>query len=411
MDATRLLNSNNRIQGLSILLTGAGTLEIHQTMLTVLVELGCDVYWQPINLKNEVFDRSIDLVFHLSLLSYGSKYINKLRKKLDKKNPSAVRIDMPLSHPILDSQVLGLVCVSEINSFLRDRKVVQWIHCSVSQKEYKKYGLNTSFFAPLGLDEFFIFKKDRTSLYGQWINQKSAIMKVKRSQIRDKGLKSFEPLLKNKIVYAGTPNSSWEKILLLNLNNKFEFLNENFLPNSKEIFRQLAGVEIEPGNIRGFIEYHYLWSVYVPLQRRRKMVQILSKHFPEYVSIWGDGWDKYINNSFDSSTVPRKFYDQALCCLDFGSLGYDISLYSRTCEIIKSDGLLISGRSSDATDLVEENQFETSDQLIKVIEEVLNPIKRNEKLKNQKLLYSKYSFSKILCEVIEEVYKEMSMVF
>ena len=407
MDTTPLPNSTNLIGGLSILLTGVGTIEIHHTMQTVLVELGYEVYWEPANLKNEVFDRSIDLVFHFSLLSCGSKYISELRKNLDKKNPRAIIIDMPLSHPILDSEALGFVSVDEINTFLRDRKVVQWIHCSTSQKEYKEYGFTNSFFAPLGLDNYLLIKKDHTSLYGEWINNKSNIIKVKRSQIRDKNLKSFEPLLKNKIVYAGSPNSPWEKLLSPNLGNKFEFLKENFLPNSKEIFQKMIGMEIEPGNLRGFIEYHHLWSVYVPLQRRRKMVQILSEHFPEYLSVWGDGWGRYIKGFYETSTVPRQFYDQALCCLDFGSLGIDSPLYGRTCEIIKSDGLLISGRSSETTDLVEENQFETTDQLIKVIEEVLDPSKRSAKFEKQKLLYENYSFKKIICHVIEEAYKNI----
>ena len=68
---------------------------------------------------------------------------------------------------------------------------------------------------------------------------------------------------------------------------------------------------------------------------------------------------------------------------------------------------MISGRSSEACDLVEENQFETFDQLIIVIEEVIDPIKRNEKLKNQKIPYSECGFNKNLCDVIEKAHKEV----
>ena len=206
-------------------------------------------------------------------------------------------------------------------------------------------------------------------------------------------------------MYAGLPNSPWKELISKGSSEKIKFLSEKFLPNSKKVFRELSDIKIEPGNIQGFMEYHHQWALQVPLERRRKMVQFLSKHFRDHISIWGDGWDQYINKSHKTSIAPRYFYNKALCCLDFGSLGVDIGLFPRTCEIIKGGGLLISGFSDTTTELIRENQFETSDELLDIVEDTFDPIKRQTKIEKQMSLHSKYSFEKILSDVFQQAYK------
>ena len=230
-------------------------------------------------------------------------------------------------------------------------------------------------------------------------------MKQAISKMIDPEFYSKESLLGQKIVYAGLPTSPWEELISTGPSEKVKFLTEKFLPNSKKVFRELSDIKIEPGNIQGFMQYHYQWALQVPLQRRRKMVQFLSNHFQDHISIWGDGWDQYINNSHQTSIAPRWFYDKALCCLDFGSLGVDIGLFPRTSEIIKRGGLLISGISDTTTELIIENQFETSDELLNIVEDTFDPIKRQTKMEKQMSLHSKYSFEKILSNVVKQAYK------
>ena len=79
---------------LSVLLTGYGTVELHRSMFTALIDMGCHVFWDYDSDSANIFDRKIDFVFHLNLLPLGTEYIDRLRKKLDRQNPDAIIIDM-----------------------------------------------------------------------------------------------------------------------------------------------------------------------------------------------------------------------------------------------------------------------------------------------------------------------------
>ena len=127
-------------------------------------------------------------------------------------------------------------------------------------------------------------------------------------------------------------------------------------------------------------------------QRRKDKIEELKKI----------GWDKFISHSYPTSLAPRYLYNEARCCMDFGSTHVVTPLFPRTCEIVKAGGLLISGKSADQTELVEENQFKTGEQMLEVIEETFDPVKRNDKLEKQKSLYSKYSFDRIINNVFEQ---------
>ena len=398
---------NHPMEGLSVMITGSGTTELQRSMQSALIELGCNVFFnRSQDIKNEVFDHPIDLVFHISLLSYGTSYINRLRNLLDIKNPSAIIIDTALGHPIIATLGIGLANVTDINSFLKDRRIVQWSMCLTSLKEWKNYGLCNGIFEPLGIQKYCYVTTDNKEAANDWFNKNSAIKRWGYNNIRSNEFDPKKHLIEKKIVYAGIPSSTWEKFMPQGSSEQTDFLAEKFLPNSRELFRKSSNIEIEPGNMAKFIEYHYTWRLKVPLKRRQKMVQLIVKHFSNHVSIWGDGWNKYINQSYATSLAPRFFYDKAMCCLDFGSQEMDTPLFPRTCEIIKRGGLLISGISDDRTELVDENQFETGEQMLDIIEETFDPMKRQIKLEKQMSLYSKYSFNKILCDVVAKAYKK-----
>ena len=397
--------SYDRMKGMSVVLMGLGTIDIHRSIQSSLIEFGCEVFWTMDKPKKELFEHKIEFLFHLDIFSKGANYIDQLRKNLDRQNPDAVIINIPLSHPLLSINGLGISSVNAINSFLKDRRIVLWSMCLTSLKEYQQYGLCNGFFAPLGINEYFLLAKDRKELRDNWFNKHSEYQKVPYHFVQDPSIEDEKPLINEKIVYAGVPNSDWEKLIPpLSLTN-IEFLEENFLPNSKEQFRKESNMEIEPGNMKAFIEYHFLWSVHIPLKRRRRMLQLVSKQFPNHVSIWGDGWEKYINFSYSTSVAPRYFYQQALCCLDFGSTQFETPLYVRTCEIIKMGGLLVSGYGDDSTNLSTGNQFETSDQMLNIIEESFDQNKRQIKMDRQKLLYSKYNLKQSILDLLEQVQK------
>ena len=56
--------------------------------------------------------------FENDIFSKGTNYIDQLRKNLDRQNPDAVIINIPLSHPLLSINGLGISSVNAINSFL-----------------------------------------------------------------------------------------------------------------------------------------------------------------------------------------------------------------------------------------------------------------------------------------------------
>ena len=409
-----LINDIN-MEELSIVLTGIGPVAIHFNLQAALIEAGCNVFWSPYQLTKEVFDHPIDIVFHLGMLSHGTAYINDLRKHLDKNNPKAVIIDLSASHPILSTVQLALKSVSDINKFLRDRKIVQWSVCSTTLREWEEYGLCNGIFAPLGLGRSLYCYRDSTKakgdtaawkqIQGFWINKTLQILKLPSNQIIGPTPQSDEPKLRNKVVYAGVSHSSWENFIPPKMIKKLNFLTENFLPNSKEVFQKITNMKIEQGNMEGFLNYHYSWSISVPLERRRKMVSLLSQHFKNHVSIWGDGWQEYVKEAYGTSMIPRYYYEKANCCLEFGSLGLDTPLYSRTSEIITRGGLLVSGVSSDDGMMIRENEFETSEQMLQIIEETFDPINRQEKLERQMLLFSNFGWDRILPELIVKAYK------
>lgn len=400
MNTTSETLSSTQLEGLSVLLTGSGAIEIHRSIQYALTLAGCNVFWSLTEPNKETFDHPIDIVFHLGIFNCGNAYIDRLRKNLDINNPEAVIIDLPMTHPIIDTISLGLNSVSDINQFLKARRIIEWTVCSTTLKEWEKYGLCNGIFVPLGLSKYFLLGKDLTEATGNWINKDTELLRFAGQQQKGSDILAELPLVKNKIVFAGAPELSWEKFIPAEAIKKFHFLTENFLPNSKEVFEKLTDTKIEQDNIEGFLHYHYSWSISIPLERRRKMVSLVSKYFKNHVSIWGDGWDKYIENTHSTSLTPRYYYDEAMCCLDFGSLGVDTPLFGRTCEIIKGGGLLISGVSGGNTELIKENEFETSEQMLDIIEETFDPIKRQEKLEQQTLLHSKYDLDKLLREVI-----------
>ena len=406
MDTTGQPINNYIMEELSVLIAGRGTTEIQRSLQTSLIEAGCEVYFNRFQkLDKDFFNHPLNFVFYIDLLSKGVRYINELRKLLDIQNPNAIIIDLPSSHPIISTLGLGLKSVDDINTFLKDRRIVQWCMCTTTLEEWNQYGLCNGIYAPLGLGEHYFVTEYLEEAVDNWFNKKSGLTRVENSKITNSYHESKKHLIEQKIVYAGLPTSSWEGLITTGPSEKIKFLSERFLPNSKKVFRELSDVKIEPGNIQGFMEYHHQWALQVPLERRRKMVQFLSKHFQDHISIWGDDWDRYISNSHKTSVTPRWLYDKALCCLDFGSLGVDIGLYARTCEIIKRGGLLISGFSDTTTELIRENQFETSDELLDIVEDTFDPIKRQTKIEKQMSLHSKYSFEKILSDVFQQAYK------
>ena len=406
MDTAMAYIDNRQMEGLSVLITGAGTIEVQSSLQAGLLELGCEVYFNRYGrLEKEIFDHPINIVFHLSILAHGFRYINKLRTLLDIRSPNAIIIDLSLAHPIISTLGLGLNSIDDINTFLKDRRIIQWSMCETTLEEWNQYGLCNGIYAPLGLGKHVFLTKNSKEAVDNWFNKKSELMRVESSTMTNSYQKSKQHLMEQKIVYAGLPTSPWEKFIYKGSSGQIKFLTEKFLPNSKKVFRKLSNIKIEPGNIQGFIEYHHQWALKVPLERRRKMVKFLSKHFRDHISIWGDGWDQYINNSHKTSMLPRWFYNKALCCLDFGSLMFDTSLFPRTCEIIKGGGLLVSGIGDTTTELISENQFETSDELLHIVEDIFDPIKRQTKMEKQMSLHSKYNFEKILSNVVKQAYE------
>jgi hypothetical protein len=396
--------NNIKMEGLRILLAGSGTIEIQHSILTSLVDAGCEVFWSWDELLSDVFDQPIDLVFHLEMLPLGIDYINRLRENLDRKNPEAIIVDIPLAHPVFSYIRFGIESVDEFNYFLKSQKIIQWSMCRTTLKEWEEFGFINGIYAPLGIGEFVYLNKDYTQPNKVWLSESSELIKYELN-VNDPDKESQLGLLKNKIVYAGVPTSIWENQNAIPSIKGIEYLQENFLPDSKEVFKKTYNMEIEPNNTTRFIQSHYLWSASVQSQRRRKMVQAVSKRFKSSTSIWGDGWGKYINNFYPHSQTPRFFYNQALCCLDFGSLQFDTLLYPRTCEVMKKGGLLISGICDNENRLPKENQFKTIDQMLDIIESVIDPVERQKKLEKQTSFNSKFSFGRILSDVVTQVYK------
>jgi hypothetical protein len=400
--------NNTKVEGLRVLLAGSGTIEIQHSILTSLIDLGYEVFWSWDEHLSDVFDQPIDLVFHLNMLHLGLDYINRLRENLDRKNPEAIIVDIPLAHPILSYIRLGIESVDEFNYFLKSQKIIQWSMCRTTLKEWEEFGFINGIYAPLGIGEYVYVTNDYKHPLRDWLNDTSKLVKYNYgSNQNDPDYGSQSLLIKDMIVYAGAPTSIWEDQTAIPSIKGIEYLQENFLPDSKEVFKKIYNMEIEPNNRTAFIQSHYLWSASVQSQRRRKMVQAVSKRFKSQTSIWGDGWGKYINNFYPHSQTPRFFYHQALCCLDFGSLQFDTPLFPRTCEIMKKDGLLISGVCDDENILPKENQFKTIDQMLDIIESVLDPVERQKKLEKQTSFNSMVNFTKTLSDIITKAYKSI----
>ena len=396
---------------LSVLLTGYGTVEIHRSMFTALIDMGCHVFWDYDSDSANIFDRKIDFIFHLNLLPLGTEYIDRLRKKLDRQNPDAIIIDMPLAHPVINTVGLKLSTQNETNQFLSTRKIFQWSMCETTIKEWTDFGFINGFFAPLGINTEVYLTPKKEAPIGNWFNKSSSLVKyslIEATEFENKSDPSISDktqlLFENKILYAGVPNSEWQDQIPLDKGDEIGFLRENFIPNSKEAYKKMSPIKVEPGDLRSFIQFHYSWTINVPLQRRRKMVRAIVERFGASTSIWGDGWDEYIDKFQPHSQTPRYFYGSAACCVDFGSLQFDSPLYPRTCEIIKRQGLLISGANGNSNEYFHETQFRTVDEMLDLIELLFDTEKRHQMLEKQMSFNSKFSFERILYNILQRAY-------
>ena len=396
---------------LSVLLTGYGTVEIHRSMFTALIDMGCHVFWDYDPDSTNIFDRKIDFIFHLNLLPLGTEYIDRLRKKLDRQNPDAIIIDMPLAHPVINTVGLKLSTQNETNQFLSTRKIFQWSMCETTIKEWNDFGFINGFFAPLGINTEVYLTPKKEAPIGNWFNKSSSLVKyslIEATEFENKSDPSIsdktQSLFENKILYAGVPNSEWQDQIPLDKGDEIGFLRENFIPNSKEAYKKMSPIKVEPGDLRSFIQFHYSWTINVPLQRRRKMVRAIVERFGASTSIWGDGWDEYIDKFQPHSQTPRYFYGSAACCVDFGSLQFDSPLYPRTCEIIKRQGLLISGANGNSNEYFHETQFRTVDEMLDLIELLFDTEKRHQMLEKQMSFNSKFSFERILYNILQRAY-------
>ena len=204
--------NNTKMEGLRVLLAGSGTIEIHHSILTSLIDLGCEVFWSYDELQSDIFDQHIDLVFHLNMLPLGLDYIKRLRKNLDQKSPGAIIVDIPLAHPILSTIGFGIEGVDEVNYFLKSQKIIQWSMCRTTNAEWEDFGLINGVYAPLGVGEYVYVTKDYKHPIKDWLNDTSNLVKYKYgSNQDDPGHESQSLLVKDMVVYAGGANINMGK--------------------------------------------------------------------------------------------------------------------------------------------------------------------------------------------------------
>lgn len=387
------------LRGRHIVLAGGGTVEILRTLQAALIDLGCTVFCQFDQEPLAPFDRPVDAVFYLELLDLGVARIDAMRATLDQVNPDAPIFNIALSHPIIRALGLGVGPVETINAYLADRRIITWIMCSESAREFSRFGLVNAVQQPLGIYPHVYLGANEQWVSGIWVNRRSSLTRLDYGEIHQRFFPDIpvgipvdiKERVFGKILYLGVPNIDHEDRVAVHVGEAIDHLRRNFRPRSKALYAAMLGDEIAPDRAVEFIHFHLDWIVNVPLQRRRLLLGGLLERFGDQISVYGDGWDRHIGRSFATSLDARLFYRHAACCLDFGSLQFDVTYYPRTLEILKCGGLLIAGQSSDtqpadtqtwgseawgseARDTATpENRFQTIEELSFLVEAALDP--------------------------------------
>lgn len=388
------------LDGATVILMGAGTIEILRSMQAALIDLGATVFCRFGQDPFETIDRTVDMLFCLELASLGPERIDLLRRALDRLSPEAPMVNIALSHPIPTAASMGFSSLEEIDRFLRDRRIVTWSMCQASRDEFTAFGLPGGVFQPFGvyphvyLDQAGVFTSER------WVDRNSGETTLPYGEVHRlfhaEMPEDIRGAVPGKAVFLGVPTLEFEKQLPVHQGAAIDMLRRAFVPNSKGHYAEMLGHRMVPGETGAFIRFHYDWIVNVPLQRRRIMAIELVHRFGERVGFFGDGWDGFLPRSFPTSLTARLYYAEAACCLDFGSLQFDGPLYPRTAEILKCGGLLLSGAALGLSDTVSGNQFKNIDQLSALIERAFDPEERVKMLNRQGETLAKYSFASIL---------------
>jgi hypothetical protein len=388
-----------------IVLAGGGTIEILRTMQAALIDLGCHVYCQADLTLLDDFDRPVDAVIHLELLELGARRIDLIRAMLDRANPDAPIINIALSHPLVTIAGLGLGGVEKINAYLVRRNIITWLTCPETQREFETFGLVQSLYQPLGVYPHFYLDPSGRWITERWVNNASPLAALDYKAEYKRGFvdipEDVEALMRDKAVFLGVPEIDREDRVPVHTGAGVDQLRRTFPPRSKALYAHLLGYEVEPEKLIEFIQFHVSWIVNVPLQRRRLMAHDLVERFGDKITIVGDGWEKYVARSFPTSETLRLFYHHAACCLDFGSLQFDATCYPRTAEILKSDGLLVSGESSDR--VIASNRFRTFEELANLVEASLDPERRPVMLDAQRAAIQSLDLAGILTRVLAPI--------
>lgn len=381
MDGTTSLD----LTGRNIVLAGAGTVEILRSLQAALIDLGCTVYCRFNQEPFEGFDRPVDAVFFLELFDLGVERIDALRAALDEVNPDAPIFDIALAHPLLKVLGLGLNNVDQINQYMSDRNIVSWVMCPRSAQEFEQFGLSHGLYQPLGLCQHYYLDTDHQWLSETWVNSVSPLIRLEYGEAHRLFFptppEEIQALVTGKAIFLGTPTIDVEDQLPVHAGAAIDQLRRTFPPESKALYGTMLGYDPRPDLANEFIQFHFSWIVNVPLQRRRLMLQDLTERFGDRLSVFGDGWDRYLPRSLPTSTTARLFYRFAACCLDFGSLQFDATCYPRTSEILKCGGLLIAGQSADGS--VPSNRFRTFEELASLVDAALDTERRPALLEAQ----------------------------
>ena len=74
------------------------------------------------------------------------------------------------------------------------------------------------------------------------------------------------------------------------------------------------------------------------------------------------------------------------------------------CEIMKRQGLLVSGVNGNSNEYFNESQFRTVDEMLDLIELLFDTEKRHQMLEKQMSFNSKFSFERILYNILQRAY-------
>lgn len=399
------------------LLCGSGTYEILWSLHAALIESGHEAVLALPDVSIDMIDRQIDVVIVLNLFKIPRDTVEMLLDYITTKGKRPLCVHVSLRHPLEEAMAVSNQDVAEIDEWMTRNNAIIWCMCESVTEHCRRLGFTRIIYAPLGLSPW-IYGHGRDDgkdieTYKRWMaSGDGKIMRQPYSSQKEGELEGVAGDVVNQVLYLG---QGWPDDIV----GDYAKFDESITREARRVAEAMRATPTlsrldamdalslgdKASDPQWVLNFNQAFKNEFAIKNRVRFIGVLAKSFGRFLSLWGNGWERYGIAARPVSSKPRNFYHLAACCLDVGSLAYDTALFPRTLEILKREGLVMSWRHSDSDRLLGPYRDTLSFDDEKDIEEKVSRILFDPAFRNDvKSSHLKWSFNNLgFSEIIGEI--------